>query len=229
MATNVDNASLHHAVLNHIVERGFAPDSTALASTLGANVAEVESGLDALANDHGLVLHPNSHRIWVAHPFALTPTTFVVRSRGRRWWGNCAWCSLGVAALLGGDVTIETRLGGEGEARTVRIEGGELIDDDLLVHFPVPMTHAWDNVVYSCSVMHLFDSEGAIDAWCRDHAIPRGDVRPIGTIWAFSQVWYGRHLDHDWRKWTVDEARSIFDRFGLDGPVWALPSGEGRF
>ena len=38
----------------------------------------------------GVVLQPNSDEIWVAHPFSSAPTTCVVRSDSRTWWGNCA-------------------------------------------------------------------------------------------------------------------------------------------
>ena len=44
-----------------------------------------------------------------------------------------------------------------------------------------------------------------------------------------ARAWYGRHLDDDWTKWTVDEARALFERFGLTGPTWALPGAAGRF
>jgi hypothetical protein len=42
------------------------------------------------------------------------------------------------------------------------------------------------------------------------------------------RVWYGRHLDRDWRKWTVPEAQAVFDQVGLTGDFWRLP-GSGRY
>ncbi len=225
----VSNARLHHAILRHIVDHGFAPTEAELAALLGAAEDPVVAGLAALADDHGVVLHPGSSRIWVIHPFSLAPTNFVVRREGRSWWGNCAWCSLGVAALLGGDVTITTSLGTQGRQIDVRIVDGEVQGDDLLVHFPVPMREAWDNVVYTCSTMLLFENEADVDAWCRDHRIPKGDVRPLAVIWPFSRVWYGNHLNPKWRKCTADEAAEIFARFGLDGPIWEIPKGDKRF
>jgi hypothetical protein len=32
-----------------------------------------------------------------------------------------------------------------------------------------------------------------------------------------------------WTKWTTEEARQLFDRFGLTGPIWALPATDERF
>jgi hypothetical protein len=91
------------------------------------------------------------------------------------------------------------------------------------------MMQAWDNVTYTCSTMLVFDAPTAVDRWCVQHAIPRGDVQPVSTVWAFAQAWYGRHLDPEWTKWTTDEARALFQRFGLTSPTWALPVSAARF
>ena len=104
-----------------------------------------------------------------------------------------------------------------------------LLDADFLVHFPVPMTRAWDNVIYTCSVMLLFRTEEEVNHWCATRGVARGDVQPVARIWAFAKDWYGRHLDPEWRKWTVAEATAMFARHRLDGPVWSLPTSSGRF
>jgi hypothetical protein len=222
-------ASLHHALIRHMMDRGFAPTRFELADRFGVTPDQIARSLEALRDDHGVVLHPHVPEVWVVHPFSTAPTLFVVRKGDRAWWGNCAWCSLGIAALLGGDaVTIDTNLGAEGQPVTVHVDRG-LVREELWVHFPIPMARAWDNVIYTCSTMLIFDSEAAIGGWSERHAIPRGDVRPIQRVYDFAAVWYGRHLDPEWRKWTVEEARSMFERFGLEGPVWQLPHTAERF
>ncbi len=228
-APPLTGSALHHAILRHIVDTGRAPDATALAAHFDQPRPALEAGLRRLADDHGVVLHPNSTRIWVAHPFSLAPTNFLVRRGSDIWWGNCAWCSLGIAALLGGNVTITTTLGAHDQPVTINITDAAISPDSLLVHFPVAMKHAWDNVIYTCSTMLVFDSETAIDAWCARHGIAKGDVQPIEKVFRFAQVWYGRHLDADCRKWTADEARAIFARFGLTGPIWDIPTSAARF
>jgi hypothetical protein len=193
------------------------------------DIVEVTDAMEALKELHGVLLHPHQPEVWVIHPFSTAPTPFVVRKGERSWWGNCAWCSLGAAALLGGDgITIQTTLGAEGQPVTVHIDSGQ-VRENLFVHFPIPMVHAWDNVIYTCSTMLMFGSEAAVDQWCVRHAIARGDVQPIQRVYEFAAVWYGRHLDEDWRKWTVDEAAAIFARFGFSGPIWQLPVTTGRF
>ncbi|MEJ0081967.1 MAG: hypothetical protein WDM78_13695 [Puia sp.] len=48
-------------------------------------------------------------------------------------------------------------------------------------------------------------------------------------VWAFSKKWYGNHLNPDWEKWTMQEARDIFREFNLTGKIWELESSAERF
>ena len=220
---------LHATIARHFVDHGTAPTIAQLAALLSHDRAVIVEALGALADYHGVVLHPVSGEIWAMHPFSAAPTAFWVESGGRGWWGNCAWCSLGIAALLDADATITTTLGGESRQVIIRIREGSVEPAGHCVHFPVPMARAWDNVTYTCSTMLVFESDSAVEAWCARHAMPRGDVQSLDTVWAFARVWYGRHLDPAWTKWTTDEARAIFARFGLTGPTWALPGTDERF
>lgn len=225
----MNNSSLHAAIISSFLNSQRAPTIREIASRFGCTEADARQGLLELAEYHGVVLQPKSDEIWVAHPFSAAPTTCVVTSGARKWWGNCAWCSLGVAQLAGGTATIETRAGAIDDVVTVRIENGELVDKDYVVHFPIPMRKAWDNVVYTCSVMSLFRKESQVDDWCATRAISKGDVRPIEQIWRFAAEWYGRHADENWKKWTTREAAEMFSRHNLTGPIWQLSDDTGRF
>jgi hypothetical protein len=226
---SIKHAALHSTIARSFVDRGCAPTIAQLSAAFNADPTSVADALRALEASHGVVLHPHSGEVWALHPFSAAPTGFWVESARGGWWGNCAWCALGVAALVGGDVTITTRAGAERETVTIRIVEGEIAPADAVIHFPVPMVRAWDNVTYTCSVMLVFTDAAAVDDWCVRHAIPRGDVRPLSQIWPFAQAWYGRHLDTDWRKWTSAEAAALFASFGLDGPIWQLPETPTRF
>ena len=157
------------------------------------------------------------------------PAGFVVRTAEREYWGNCAWCSLGVTALLDRDVSIVTTLGADRRQVEIHVRDGRVVETEYYVHFPIPMTRAWDNVIYTCSTMLLFDSEAEVDRWCRRHRIAKGDVQPIERVWELSKVWYGDHLNPEWKKWTTAQAKEIFRRFGLVHPVWRLPDSDERF
>ena len=225
----ITNSNLHHFILNFIIRQGHAPNLKILSDRFNTSEKAVIEGLYALQDYHGLVLHPNEPKIWVIHPFSLAPTPFVVESARGKWWGNCAWCSLGVAALLEEDVTITTSSGALGEKLKLHIVNGELQEKNLLIHFPIPMQKAWDNVIYTCSTMLVFRTEAEIDAWSERHNIPKGDVQRADKIWAFSQKWYGNHLDSNWQKWTVEEAKQLFEAFDLKHKVWQLEVSGERF
>ncbi|PYI36156.1 hypothetical protein BP00DRAFT_453507 [Aspergillus indologenus CBS 114.80] len=165
----------------------------------------------------------------VAHPFSTAPTTCIVSCGERKWWDNCAWCSLGVMQLAGGTASLTTRLGAIGDEVSIAVKDEELVDKDYVIHFPIPMANAWDNVIFTCSVMLVFRNEAEVDAWCATRGFPRGDVRPINQIWTFAKEWYGRHADADWTKWSLRDAVEIFRRHNLTGPVWAIGGDAERF
>ena len=226
---SINNASLHHRIIKHFIEVGHAPSVDELSAEFERSREAVVAGLLDLQEYHGVVLHPGSAEIWVIHPFSTAPTNFWVESEDKSWWGNCAWCSLGVAALVGGNVTITTNLGAEGSQVRVKIVDGKLCDTGYFVHFPIPMKHAWDNVIFTCSTMLLFDSELAVSDWSSRHNIPRGDIQPLSNVWEFAKAWYGHHLDENWSKWSAAEAKELFEQFGLRGPVWDIPAEVSRF
>jgi len=225
----ITHSNLHYAIIRYIIDHGFAPDSGPLAGILKSDIDTIEEGLRQLQEYHGVVLHPHEPKIWVIHPFSLAPTNFLVQSKRGSWWGNCAWCSLGVSALLDEDVRITTSYGAHGEQVEIHIIDGQVQQGDLLIHFPIPMMKAWDNVMYTCSTMLVFRNEDQIDEWTRQHNIDKGDIQPISKIWKFSKVWYGDHLDQEWKKWTIEEAKGIFEKFGLDHNIWQLGDSEDRF
>jgi hypothetical protein len=225
----MNDSVLHHTIIDSFLRVQRPPTIEEIASRFGTSESETRTALRGLAERHGVVLHPHSGDIWVAHPFSAAPTTCVVTSGERKWWGNCAWCSLGVAQLAGGTATIETRLGGIGDPVTIPIVEGELRETDFVVHFPIPMREAWDNVIYTCSVMLLFRDERQVEQWCATRGIARGDVRPLEQVWRFAAEWYGRHADADWTKWSTREAAEIFRRHNLSGPTWELAEYEARF
>jgi hypothetical protein len=152
-----------------------------------------------------------------------------VKSEKGEWWGNCAWCSLGIAALIGDDVKITTNIGAESKQVELNIVNGELQEKNYFIHFPIPMKNAWDNVIYTCSTMLLFEHDEQVEAWSKKHNIPKGDLQPIEKIWRFSKKWYGNHLNPNWTKWTVEEAKAMFKEFDLTDKIWSLDNSTERF
>jgi hypothetical protein len=231
------DGEVHHAVLLHAVEHGHAPAADAIAAALGVPVGDVTPSLARLHEGHGLVLHPGTHDVWVAHPFSFSPTAvWVAPARPpasprapRGHWAPCLWCALGIATLAVPDAVVTTRLGGEDEPVAIRAAGAALEPSDLVVHFAVRPALAWDNVVHFCATVQPFARAADVDAWCARHRLPRGEIVPLAQVHELARAWYGHHLDRAWRKWSVTEAQAIFDRVGLRSAFWRLGGGEGPY
>ena len=225
----ISNSSLHYQILKGIIEVGYAPTITELSIIFNSDSYEIIKALNDLQDYHGVVLHPNEPKIWVIHPFSLAPTNFYVETQNGQWWGNCAWCSLGIAVILKEDVKITTNIGAETKQVEINIVDGEIVENNYFIHFPIPMKNAWDNVIYTCSNMLIFENEQQIKAWSKKHNIPEGDIQPIEKIWAFSKKWNGNHLNPEWTKWTVEDAKRIFKEYNLVGNIWNLGDSKDRF
>ncbi len=225
----ITHSNLHYHITKGIIDNGFAPTVDDLANILQADKEQVINGLYELQDYHGVVLHRNEPKVWVIHPFSLAPTNFYVQTKKGQWWGNCAWCSLGVAALINEDVKITTTIGAETKQVEINIVNGQIQEKNYFIHFPIPMKSAWDNVIYTCSNMLVFENEEQIDSWTQRHNIPKGDIQPIEKIWAFSKRWYGNHLNPEWTKWTVEDAKRIFREYELEGNIWNLGDSKERF
>lgn len=77
--------------------------------------------------------------------------------------------------------------------------------------------------------MLLFRSEEHAERWReRRPQAPAGSVTPAWNILkieqatALAHAWYRNKLDPDWRRFTTDEAETIFDQLGLDPEFWRL-------
>jgi hypothetical protein len=222
------DSRVHHEVVTGIVKNGHAPSCTEMAATIGVTRDEVASSLARLHESHGLVLHPGTTDVWIAHPFSLSPTGVWVSAGEKGWWAPCLWCATGISAIAARNADVHVRIGAEAESVTIGIRQGKIIDDNLLVHFALPPRFAWNNVVHYCAMVLPFRSEEDVDAWCARHRLPRGAVVPMRQVLDLGRAWYGRHLAIDWVKHTPKEAQAIFEKVGLTGDFWRLPIADDR-
>jgi hypothetical protein len=132
-------------------EASRPPATAEAAAHFGISIAAVEAAYERLAGAHHIALAPGSQVIWMAHPFSALPTNFVTEANGRRYWGNCAWDMLGIAAILGRDASGRAPCGC-GECREkldLDLRLGRLVDADWLVHFVVPAAKFWENIGFT--------------------------------------------------------------------------------
>jgi hypothetical protein len=138
------------AVLRRTIETTHVPSAKELASELAQPESRVTEAYRALAEGHVYVLEPGDpSRLRMANPFSAVPTAFRVMARGRQYFGNCVWDSLGIVSLLGGEGTVETACPDCGQATALRVAGGRLIEGAGIVNFSVPARQWWDDIIYT--------------------------------------------------------------------------------
>jgi hypothetical protein len=222
MIVTVHDEAVRGALTRLIAEHGFSPSLEGLAGDLGLSTQDVSNHLSRLAEAHALLLHPDSVRPWVVHPFALAPGSCWVRTPQRGYWANCLYCAFGIAAALRCDAVITTRYGGEDETVQYSIENGKITPSGDIFHFSTPPARWWDNVIFACSSFQPFKRQADIASWCSRHDLPEGGLMSVEALWRFASDWYGDCLQKPWRKRSPEEAKAVFDRHGLTGPFWAM-------
>lgn len=82
----MENSSLHHAIISSFLTNQRLPTISEIAARFQCSEPTAREGLKALADYHGVVLHPHSDEIWVSRPFSAAPTTCIVSSGECKWW-----------------------------------------------------------------------------------------------------------------------------------------------
>ena len=126
------------------------PAAPAIAEALGIGIGDVEASLHRLHEAHVLVLVEGTAEVRMALPFAARATPFAVHVGNRRWWANCAWDAYAIPAALGAeDAVIDTECPDCGEVMRLEVRAGEARGADALIHFLVPASRWWDDIVFT--------------------------------------------------------------------------------
>ncbi len=128
-------------VYAHFGRTGRALTRAEIAAEVGRSVDWVDNRFARLADAHVLALDPDGE-IAKALPFCATPTPFRVRAGGVDYYGNCAWDSFGLAALLGPSAEIALTCGDCDESLEADGEG-------WLVHVAVPAAQWWEDIFFT--------------------------------------------------------------------------------
>ena len=125
------------------------PSIDEVASQAGATAQAARGAFARLRAQRVLVLEADEETIRMAPPFSGVPTPHVAEIDGRRYFANCAWDVLGVAAALRRPATVHSRCGQTGEPLRlgVGLQGPE--PSDWLFHCAVPAAHWWDDIVFT--------------------------------------------------------------------------------
>ncbi len=143
------DARLRYHVYETTLQRGSPPSVAELRHATGLSIEVVRAGLARLAAGRVLVLQPQSGEILMANPFSAVPTAFVVETPSYATFGNCIWDALGILAMLRAPGRIRTACGCCGEAMDVVVTNGELAAAAGVVHFAVPASRWWEDIVFT--------------------------------------------------------------------------------
>jgi len=140
-------------VLVHIYQTtastGAPPRAEEVAEAKGASEEAILEAFRRLNARRLLVVAPETGEIVMAPPFSAVPTSFQVFARGRQYFANCAWDSLGISAALHEDAEIRASCACCGEPISLRVEAGAPVPEPCIAHFAVPAAHWWDDIVYT--------------------------------------------------------------------------------
>jgi hypothetical protein len=150
MAEDFDRA-VRIALYTRLSATGEAPTLAELAARLGSSAPEIQSSYERLAEQHVLVLDPETRALRMAPPFSAVPSAFRVKTPRASYWGNCLWDALGIPPMLGngGQGTVESRCGDCGEPMEIEVAEGEIARGEGVWHVAVPAREWWKDIGYT--------------------------------------------------------------------------------
>lgn len=127
-----------------------APTPATIAKHIGTTPQGAANALQRLQDDYdALVLVPGTSYIWMAEPFSALPTDYPVHDHSKTWYGNCIWDALGIAALVGGTVSIPAVCPHTGTPLTLETGPNGLVKDPGVAHFSVPASRWWESIGFT--------------------------------------------------------------------------------
>ncbi len=136
-------------IYRSFVDRGAPPTIVETAQRFGTSTDEARHAFHRLHRGHAIFLEPGTDDVRMANPLSAIPTPYRVNVNGQAVFANCAWDSLGIPAMLRQDAQIELRIS-DGEVIHYSIEDGTLVADQaLVVHFPIPFSHWYDDLIHT--------------------------------------------------------------------------------
>jgi mercuric reductase len=169
------------ALLTLYAEQGQAPTVAALAARTGLDAADVRSLLAALRQRDLVVLSGDGQRIIGAYPFTNRDTGHRVKLGSHTIKAMCAVDALGVGAMLGRDIQIDSRCFRSGTAIrvTTKAQGRALaaVRPDTTVVW-MGLRYEGGTAAFSlCTVTAFFSADEHLDAWRNEQPADERGVR----------------------------------------------------
>jgi len=120
---------LHRALLTAFLTTGQLPALDALSEATGLSLDDVSKRLTALADGDYLAFDPAGH-LTCLYPFSAVLTPHVVVIEGKRRYAMCSIDALGMAAMLGQEVTIAATCAHCGKPLRLVVRSGAVVQHD---------------------------------------------------------------------------------------------------
>lgn len=151
---------VRYFVYSHFADTTRPPSVEETAAHFDIKIKEAGELYKELHNRHSFFLEPNTLTIRIANPFSGIPTDFKVHANGKTYYANCAWDMLGIPAALHCDAVIDAVCTESDEPVQLEIKNGNIAlgggdaaesgdGSSLLVHFPLPFAHWYDDLVFT--------------------------------------------------------------------------------
>jgi hypothetical protein len=145
----LDAVDLRVFVYDRLFARGLPPTAAEIAEHWGIDEGAAKRMLGALKIGKTLLAHPTTGEIWMAGPFASSPTPYRVVGSHASWWANCAWDMLGIAALADEPVRIDASCTDCAAPVTIRADPLTGPRDQGIVHFLLPARRWYDDIGFT--------------------------------------------------------------------------------
>ena len=168
---------IRHFVFSHFADTAHPQTIADTARHFNISTEEAGEYYKELHNRHAFFLDLETLTIRMANPFSGIPTDFKVHANGKTYFANCAWDMLGIPAALHTDAVIEAKFTESGETVQLEVKNGQITvnnvtlsrdsgegflllksetlrpfgaqSDMLLVHFPLPFSRWYDDLVFT--------------------------------------------------------------------------------
>ena len=140
---------VRHFVYNHFADTTRPPSVEETAMHFKISVEEASVLYNELNNRHAFFLEPESLTIRMAWPFSTVRTNFKVHANGKTYYANCAWDMLGIPVVLQSDALLEAVYTESNESVQLEIQDGQITNYDLLIHYPIPFSRWYDDLVFT--------------------------------------------------------------------------------
>jgi len=140
---------IRYFIYNHFADTTHPPSVDETAAHFNISTEEAGEYYKELDNRHAFFLDPGTLNIRMAWPFSAIPTDFKVHANGRTYYANCAWDMLGIPALLQCDAVMDAKFTESNEPAQLEVKDGKITNSELLIHFPVPFSHWYDDLVFT--------------------------------------------------------------------------------